>query len=96
MAECAWGGSFLPHGDGYAVIGSRGGDDRHLDWWRNLEATPEAEVQVGTAHIGVRAREAIDEERAELWDRFVAIDHAYADYEQRVSRVIPVVVLDRR
>lgn len=85
---------YLPHGDGYAVIGSRGGDDRHPDWWRNLEAAPEAEVQIGTTHVGVRARETLGEERTELWDRFVAIDNAYADYERRTTRVIPVVVLD--
>lgn len=54
-----------------------------------------AGVQIGRSATAVRAREATGEERAELWDRFVAIDSAYAEYEKRTSRIIPVVVLDR-
>ena len=32
---------FLPHGDAWAVVGSRAGDDRQPDWWLSLAATPE-------------------------------------------------------
>ena len=86
----------LPHGDGWAVIASRAGDTRHPDWWRNLEADPNAEVMIGGTTVAVRAREAAGEERAELWARFVAIDDSYAGYAQRTTRRIPVVILERR
>ena len=84
----------LEHGDGWAVIASFAGEDRHPNWWLNLQAEPMATVQIGRRSTRVRAREATDEERAELWDRFVAVDDAYAEYEKRTSRVIPVVVLE--
>jgi deazaflavin-dependent oxidoreductase (nitroreductase family) len=84
----------LEHGDGWAVIASFAGEDRHPNWWRNLLAEPMATAQIGRRSTGVRAREAIGAERAALWDRFVAVDDAYAEYEQRTSRAIPVVVLE--
>ena len=84
----------LEHGDGWAVIASFAGEDRHPNWWLNLLAEPMATLQIGRRSTGIRAREATGEERAELWDRFVAVDDAYAVYEERTTRVIPVVVLE--
>jgi F420H(2)-dependent quinone reductase len=85
---------FLPHRGGWAVIGSRAGDARHPAWWLNLVARPSADVQVGSRRMRVRAREAEDAERSELWDRFVAIDGSYEEYARRAERRIPVVVLE--
>ena len=86
----------LEHRDGWAVIASFAGEDRHPNWWLNLLAEPKAEVQIGRRRTAVRAREATGEERAELWARFVEVDDAYAEYEERTTRVIPVVVLERQ
>ena len=85
----------LEHGDGWAVIGSYAGEDRHPAWCLNLRAEPMADVQIGRSHTRVRAREAEGEERAQLWRRFVEVDDAYAEYETRTSRQLPVVVLER-
>ena len=84
----------LEHGDGWAVIASFAGEDRHPNWWLNLLAEPMADVQIGRRVTRVRARQATGEERAELWARFVAVDDAYAEYEKRTTRVIPVAVLE--
>ena len=84
----------LDHGTGWAVIGSRAGDDRHPDWWLNLQAEPMADVQIGSSHTRVRAREAMGEERSSLWSRFTAIDGAYDEYLTRTTRAIPVVLLE--
>ena len=86
----------LEHGNGWAVIASYAGADRHPNWWLNLVAQPMADVQIGRRSTPVRAGEATGEERAALWDRFVAVDDAYAEYEERTTRVIPVVVLERQ
>ena len=86
----------LEHGDGWAVIGSYAGEDLHPAWWLNLQAEPTADVQIGRSHTPVRAREAEGDERAELWRRFVEVDDAYAEYETRTSRRLPVVILERR
>jgi hypothetical protein len=41
----------------------------------------------------VRAREADAAERQRLWTRIVAKDPAYAEYQQRTTRRLAVVVL---
>lgn len=84
----------LPHGDGWAVIGSYAGEDRDPAWCLNLRAEPAADVQIGRSRTRVRAREAEGDERAELWRRFVDVDDAYAEYEIRTSRRLPVVILE--
>ena len=86
----------LEHGNGWAVIASFAGEDRHPNWWLNLLAEPMVDVQIGRRSTRIRAREATGEERAALWDRFVAVDDAYAEYEERTTRVIPVVILERQ
>jgi deazaflavin-dependent oxidoreductase (nitroreductase family) len=85
---------YLPFGDGWAVVGSRAGDSRHPDWWLNLVATPDAEVLMNGATSAVRARETEGDERAALWRQFVTVDSAYAEYEIRAMRRIPVVALE--
>ena len=84
----------LEHGDGWAVIASFAGEDRHPNWWLNLLAEPIAEVQIGRRTTRVRAREAAGGERAALWTRFVDVDDAYEEYVTRTTRIIPVVVLE--
>ena len=85
----------LEHREGWAVIASYAGEDRHPAWWLNLQADPMADVQIRSRRAHVRAREASGEEREEVWARFVAIDDAYEEYTRRTSRVLPVVVLEQ-
>lgn len=84
----------LEHGDGWAVIASFAGEDRHPQWWLNLKAEPMAQAQIGSRKVRVRGRETSGAERDALLARFVAIDSAYAEYGQRTTRVIPVVLLE--
>lgn len=88
---------YVPHGDAYVVIASKGGDPKHPGWFHNLVAQPDVEVQVGRSKIPVRARVAEGEERSTLWARADEINQGgYSQYQSRTSREIPVVVLDPR
>src|SRR5437867_11813894 len=60
---------FMRDGDDLIVIASYGGADRHPDWWQNLRASPEAEVQVFSDRRHVVAHEAAGDERTRLWQR---------------------------
>lgn len=80
----------------WILVASKGGDDRDPDWYRNLVATPEAELTVDGALVPIVARTATAEEKAELWPRIVAAYRGYAGYQQRTGRDIPVVVCTRR
>ena len=81
-------------GDGYVVIASKGGAPTHPLWFRNLEATPECELQVGAKQVSASARVAEGEERERLWKKMVEIYPPYTDYQKATERTIPVVVLD--
>jgi deazaflavin-dependent oxidoreductase (nitroreductase family) len=81
--------------DGYAIFGSKGGADTNPDWYHNLKANPEAEVEMGTETFRVRARVADSYERRRIWDEWKKEQPHFAGYEQKTSRQIPVVILER-
>ena len=81
-------------GDGYFIVASKGGAPEHPGWYRNLEANPDVEVQVGTKKLKAHARTATGEERARLWEAGLKVWPPYADYARQTDREIPVVVLD--
>lgn len=88
---------YVPDGDRYAVVASKGGAPAHPGWFHNLMAAPHVEVQVGRKRIPVRARVAEGEERSRLWTRADEINQGgYSQYQSRTSREIPVVVLEPR
>ena len=51
-------------------------------------------LQDGTVVQDMRAREVDGDERTEWWDRAVEAWPAYADYQTKTDRRIPVFVLD--
>ncbi|GGV66233.1 MULTISPECIES: nitroreductase family deazaflavin-dependent oxidoreductase [Streptomyces] len=84
----------VEHDGRYAVVASLGGAPQHPLWYFNLKADPRAELQDGPVKQDVRAREVTGEEKAEWWERAVAAYPPYAEYQQKTSREIPVLVLD--
>lgn len=80
-------------GDDYLIVASMGGAPMHPQWYLNLEANPEAEIQVKADQIRVVARTASDDERARLWSIVNDVWPNYDTYQSRTDRVIPVVVL---
>ena len=81
-------------GDRVVLVGSKGGDDRHPDWYRNLVANPVIEIESHGSTRTMVARTASDEERAELWPRIVAANPAYAGYQRRTHREIPIIICE--
>lgn len=81
----------------YVLVASKGGDDRHPDWYRNLVATPEVTLEPigGDGPMQLAARTATEAERAELWPRIATGDKGYASYEKKTDRTIPVVICER-
>ena len=89
---------YLPDGDRYVVFATKGGAPTNPDWYHNLVANPEVEIEVGTETIPVRATEIQDdEEREALYARQVERRPGFAEYpEKSGGRRIPVIALDRR
>jgi deazaflavin-dependent oxidoreductase (nitroreductase family) len=86
--------NYMRDGRSFVVIASYAGEDRDPAWRRNLKTNPEGEVLLAGRRHRVRAREADGPERAALWDRFVAADPSYVEYQTWTTRRLPVMVLD--
>ena len=86
----------IQHDDAYVFVASKGGDDRHPDWYRNMVANPEFTVEPvdGSGPITLIARTASAEEKAELWPQIVAAYRGYGGYQRSTDRDIPVVIAE--
>jgi deazaflavin-dependent oxidoreductase (nitroreductase family) len=78
------------------LVASKGGDDRHPEWYLNLVADPDVELTIDGSTEPMTAHTATGAERAELWPRVVAAYRGYGDYQRRTTREIPVVILEPR
>ncbi|MFG1838425.1 nitroreductase family deazaflavin-dependent oxidoreductase [Micromonospora sp. NPDC049175] len=81
-------------GDRYVLAASNRGADHHPAWYLNLLADPYVTVQVGTETFSAYARTATAAERPHLWRLMVSARSEYAAYQQRITREIPVVLLE--
>jgi deazaflavin-dependent oxidoreductase (nitroreductase family) len=77
------------------VIASKGGWAHDPIWFKNLEADPNATIEVLADESPVRAYVAEGEERDRLWKLMNEEWPAYDEYQSRTERQIPVVVLER-
>ncbi len=87
---------YLGREDDLVIVASKGGMSHHPAWYRNLEANPDVEVEIGNERRKMRARRVSDEEKADLWPELTQIYRDYDDYQARTDRNIPVVVLSPR
>ena len=82
-------------GDNVVLVASKGGAPDDPGWFRNLQQTPEAEIQIMGDRWRVRARVAEGDERERLWKLMAGIWPHYDEYAEKTDREIPVVVLER-
>jgi deazaflavin-dependent oxidoreductase (nitroreductase family) len=82
------------HGDDFVVVASKGGDPEDPQWYKNLQADPEVEVQVMGDRFRAHARTAGDAEKPEVWRLMAATWPAYDEYQTKTDRPIPVVILE--
>ncbi|MEU5867541.1 MULTISPECIES: nitroreductase family deazaflavin-dependent oxidoreductase [unclassified Nonomuraea] len=82
-------------GDDFLVVASKGGDPDHPQWYKNLLAHPDVEVQVKGDRFKARARTASEEEKPEMWRTMTRTWPQYDEYQEKTDRQIPVVVLQR-
>lgn len=78
------------------IVASKGGDDRHPQWYKNLSANPEVEITLKGSTRPYRARTASGDEKAALWPEIVAAYKGYAGYQKKTKRDIPVVICEPR
>ncbi|MEM7127692.1 MAG: nitroreductase family deazaflavin-dependent oxidoreductase [Chloroflexota bacterium] len=87
--------AYLADGDRYVIIASKAGAPTNPDWYYNLMANAEVSVEVGTEQFMARATVAAEPERSELYAKMAKSFATFNEYQNKTSRVIPVVILTR-
>jgi deazaflavin-dependent oxidoreductase (nitroreductase family) len=85
----------IEDGDRQVIIASKGGADTHPDWYFNVVANPEVEVELGLEKYRAQAEVAPEPERTELFGKMASVYPGFAEYERKTERVIPVITLRR-
>jgi deazaflavin-dependent oxidoreductase (nitroreductase family) len=79
---------------GYAIFASKAGAPENPAWFYNLKSNPAATIEIGTDTVPVTARVAGPDEREPIWAQQKQDQPGFAEYEQKTSRQIPVVILE--
>jgi F420H(2)-dependent quinone reductase len=75
--------------------GAAPGAKRPPDWYLNLQATPEASVQILSERFAVRAYTARGSQRERLWTLMASLAPVYYRHAAHSLWEIPVVILER-
>jgi deazaflavin-dependent oxidoreductase (nitroreductase family) len=87
--------AYITDGDQLVIIASKAGAPTNPAWYHNILAHPLVEVEVGTEQFQVRAAVAAESERTRLYSKMVEMMPGFAEYQQKTTRVIPVITLTR-
>lgn len=82
-------------GGRYIVAAANAGAPAHPDWYHNLLAHPEVTVEVGPERFAARASTAEGAERERLLARQAEIMPWLPAQQEKTSRRIPLVILER-
>ena len=77
------------------VFASKAGADTDPDWYRNLVAHPDVTAEVGTETYAAAAVPVTGADRDRIYAEQARRYPGFAEYEQKTSRIIPVVELVR-
>ena len=87
--------AYVRDGDRIVIIASKGGAPTNPDWYYNILANPRVTVEVGTEQFQAQAAVASEPERTRLYNKMVEMMPGFAEYQQKTTRVIPVITLTR-
>lgn len=86
--------TYIPdEGERLLVVASAAGADADPEWYVHLLDNPQVTVETGVFTIEASAERLDGDERDAVFARIAESDPAWADYQSRTSRVIPVVAL---
>lgn len=85
---------YFEDGSNLVTMAMNGWGEGEPAWWLNLQAHPEAVVEVAGGRWTVKGRAAQGDERSRLWDRWRQIDENLDAFAARRSTETAVVVLE--
>jgi deazaflavin-dependent oxidoreductase (nitroreductase family) len=87
--------AYLADDDRLFVFASKGGADDNPAWYHNLVANPKTTVEVGAETFAVTASVLTGAERDEVYAKQVVAQPGFGEYQQKTTRIIPVIELTR-
>jgi deazaflavin-dependent oxidoreductase (nitroreductase family) len=87
---------FLREGDRLFVFASRGGARTNPDWHHNLLAHPEVTVEIGGQTYQAIAKPVTGDEHDRIYARWAQQYPQFGEYQEKTSRIIPVIELTPR
>jgi len=84
---------YMADGDRYLVFATKAGSDSNPDWYYNLLAHPEIQIEVGDETLTVQAVELHGAERDADYAEQARRYPGFAAYERQTERIIPVIAL---
>lgn len=87
--------AYTKDGDRLVIIASKAGAPTNPDWFHNVCANPTVTVEVGTERYQARAVIAEGQERERLYKQMAQQLPVFAEYQQKTTRQIPVIILER-
>lgn len=88
--------AYIEDGDDWLVVASNFGQHHHPAWRHNLDADPNAHIQLGAEDIAVTATPLSDDEKAEKWPHIETVVPQMEVYPTLTDRNIRVFRLRRR
>lgn len=86
---------YLEIGGQPVVVASAMGAPKNPDWFHNIRKNPTVTVETGTETYEAVASIPAGAERDALFARVVEQDPGFGEYQEKTTRVIPVVMLSR-
>jgi deazaflavin-dependent oxidoreductase (nitroreductase family) len=87
---------YFEDGPNLVTMAMNGWADPEPAWWLNLQAHPDATVDLADGPRAVHTRAAEPDERPRLWARWAVYDKGLDGFAARRSRETAVVILEKR
>ncbi len=78
------------------IFASKAGAPTNPDWYHNIVAHPDVNVEIGTEEFPVTGVVLGEKERDEIYAKNAVQNPGFAEYEKKTTRKIPVVELVRK
>lgn len=88
--------AYLPDDQRYLIWAANGGAPHNPNWYHNLQAHPNARIEVGKETIDVVAEDATGAEWERLFAKAAERYPQLHELARKAPRVIPMIVLTRR
>jgi deazaflavin-dependent oxidoreductase (nitroreductase family) len=85
---------YIEDGPNLTTLAMNGWADGEPAWWLNLQAHPDASVDLVDGPRQVRGRAAKGDERSRLWARWAEVDKGLDDFAALRSSETAVVILE--